>query len=276
MTMRKGSVARTRGVCSGSKSTSLSGCHAVIAFSSERPIRAASSSLGTFKEGQVVVPPGERIEFLHLGTVIRDAADARFGWRHIAERTCSGNQVDQRRQHEVVMQDDVIGDAQSRAEIVHPRHHLQQTIDEVVCHEPRHPALADRIDQQVAAGREIERSIVDDRERRRFQDRSGTDDITPRALDIPLLEIEEMATTAAATLMEFQHGHGALSPRRKVGPGLHFVAWRFLRVRLLQMMEQRIHSRRPRQVLPPVERMLNPGATRDASASQQADRKSVV
>lgn len=69
-----------------------------------------------------------------------------------------------------------------------------------------------------------------------------------------------MGTPAAATLMEFQHGLGALSPRRTVGPGLHFVAWRFLCVQLLQMMEQRIHSGRPLQVLPPVERMIEAGS----------------
>lgn len=72
----------------------------------------------------MVTSPGERIEFPHLGTVVHDTPDASLRLRDVAERAFPGDQIDPRTQHEVVMQDNVIRDAQSPAQVAHPCHHL--------------------------------------------------------------------------------------------------------------------------------------------------------
>lgn len=76
-------------------------------------------------------------------------------------------------------------------------------------HESGHATLAGKVDQQIATGCEVEHSIADDRESRRLQNRSDTKDIATHLLDIPLIEIEEMAAAAAAPIVEHQHRLGA-------------------------------------------------------------------
>jgi hypothetical protein len=135
------------------------------------------------------------------------------------------------------MQDDIVGAAETSAQVSYPVDHGWGPIDQVIDQQANNPAALRELGELAAVVRQIERlgryirpadstSIVDHGQIRRSRDGAHAQDVASFPPYVALQEVEEPAASSSPTVMDRQDRLAIVTPPQMRRIPVYFIARR--------------------------------------------------